>query len=228
MALGMFGDVGGQLFSSSLGKIMLFLGGLVIVGAIGFMMWWFLIYRKKFNIDVKITSERAGDKDFIILDKAALRVDRETKAKYYRLWGAKVDLPIPRFSVLQNAGKHDYLELYRKGEDEFYFLTPPIINKLQIIKSDGQLIPMAERTQKMMETDVEYWNIKRKTFNKKMFDRDSILSKILEYAPLIIISGIMLFVAYIFMDKLPGVLEALERVAAQIAKANQASVTTYG
>ena len=68
----------------------------ILMGVVGFLSWWFLIYKKKFNILVKVTSERAGDRNKIIFDKAAILIDRKTKTKFFRVWGLKVDLPIPK------------------------------------------------------------------------------------------------------------------------------------
>ena len=41
----------------------------------------------------------------------------------------------------------DYLEIYRKGENEFYFLLPPKINNRQIVKGDGTTQLIEEQTQ---------------------------------------------------------------------------------
>ena len=139
------GQLGGKMFSSILWLGTALIVGLFVVG----LMYYFLIYRRKFDIRVKVISERAGDKNKVFFDKAAIITERQSKTKFFRIWGLKVDLPVPKFNVIQSVGEGrgvvDYLELYRKSEEDFYFLTPSKISGTQIIKADGKLHYTPER-----------------------------------------------------------------------------------
>ena len=86
--------VGGQFVEKIFSGLLWFGVAIIFVGVIGFLGWWYLIYKKKFNIKVKITSERAGDRNRIVFDKAAILKDRKDKSMYFRIWGMKLDLSL--------------------------------------------------------------------------------------------------------------------------------------
>ena len=223
-----FDAVGGQLFDKIFSGILWFGIFFVLVAVVGFLMWFFLVHKRKFDIKVKLISERSGDKNRILWDKAAILFDRKNKLKYFRLWNTKVDLPIPRFNVLQGSDTGDYLEIYRKSEDDFYFLTPSKINKTVMIRSDGRAYPIALQEHKQIDTDISFWNTKRKGQNTSMFDTEKMWMKILPYIPHIIGGVITIFVLYILMDSLPQVLGSLQEVAKELNAYRAAEVTTYG
>jgi len=152
----LIGEVGGQLVERIFSGILWFGIAFILIAVVGGLMWYFLIYQRKFDIKVKIISERAGDRTSIIFDKAAILIDRKSKIKYFRLWSLKKDLPVPRFNVLQLSGKGDYLELYRKGEDELYFLNPSSVSKTKVIKEDGKEYGLAEQESIRMDIDLNY------------------------------------------------------------------------
>jgi len=52
-----------------------------------------------------------------------------------------------------------------------------------LIKSNGDLVPVANQSNRQIDTDLQYWNTKRKEHNTSMFDVDSLLMKILPYIP---------------------------------------------
>ena len=220
----MLGEVGSQIMDKIFGGILWFGLALLLIGVIAFFMWWFLIYKKKFNIIVKVISARAKDRDYIIFDKAAILVDRKTGTKYFRIWGLKLDLPAPDFNVLQNTSSGDYLELYRTSEDTIYFLTSPVIDKTKVIKHDGKAYSIAAQKLKQFDPDMAFWNVKRKTFNKKMFDTESLFFKLLPYFPIIFGSVLMIFVIYVLMDKLPAILAELKNLAAELNSLKRAEI----
>lgn len=222
-----FQDIGSQIVGKILGSILWIGIAFIIFITVFGLIWFFVIYRRKFDIKVKIVSERAGDKDAVIWDKAAILTDRKDKTKYFRLWGLKFDLPVPKFNVLQSTSEGDYLEILRKSEEDFYFLTPSLVDKTKIIRADGRLYAMADQIQKQIDPDVAYWMTKRKQFNKKMFNVDSLLGKLIEFAPIIIISFIQLFVLYILLDKLPAVLSELSRLTSELKTLKGGDIITY-
>ena len=221
-----FGQVGSKLVSTIFGSILWFGIGIIIAIAVVGTMWYFLIYRKKFDIIVKIVSNRANEQNRIIIDKAAILRDWKEKTPYFRVWGLKRDFPVPQYDVLQTTNVGDLVEIYRKSEEEFYFLTPAVIDKLRIIKSNGVVVPMANQTQIMVDPEMAFWAQKRKSLNKKMFDTESILMKILPYIPHIVGGVILIFVLYILMDHLPVILSQLEELARTLNQAQTAQIIT--
>jgi len=220
-----FSEMGGNLISRLTSFSVWVVISIFFLGFFGWLMW-FIRYRRSFDIRVKIISERAEDRDKIIFDKAAILYDRMSKVKYFRIWGLKKDLPIPKFNVLQSSNTGDYLELYRKAEDDIYFLTPSNVDKYRLIKSDGKLYPIASQEHKQVDTDIDYWNTKRKQFNKKMFDADKMWVKLLELAPQILAGVFMIFVIWMFMDNLPPILSSLRELIAELQSLKRADVVT--
>lgn len=223
-----FADVGGQLFERVFGSILWTGLGLFSILLICGVFYYFVFYKRKFDIVVKVNSERAGDKNKIIYDRAAILVERKTGVKYFKLWKLKKPLPVPQFNVLQTSDKGDYLELSRTGEDQFYFLTPTIIDKKQVVKEDGKFYPIAVQKATKIEVDLDYWNVKRKLMNKKMFDSEGLLMKLLPYIPIIVGGMIMIFMLYILMDHLPGILSEMRLLYEAQAQVAAAEVTVYG
>lgn len=219
-------EAGGQFIQTIFSGILWFGLAIIVIGVIGFVGWWFLIYKRKFNIIVKIVSERAGDKNRVMFDKAAILKDRKDGSYYFRLWGIKKDLPSPKFNVLQSSLSGDYLELFRTAENTFYFLTPPIIRKGEIIKEDGKkhLIGTQENTK--IDPNMEFWSVKRKTSNKSMFDKEKIWMKILPYLPQIFGGIITIFVLYILMSYLPNILSELKSLVTELNVYRSADVVT--
>ena len=222
-----FGEIGGQLVDRVFGSILWTGLGLLVVILVFGAFYYFIFYKRKFDIIVKINSERAGDKNRILYDRAAILKERKSGAKYFKLWKLKKALPVPQFNVLQTSDKGDYLELSRTGEDQFYFLTPTMIDKQQIVKEDGKFYPIAAQKATKIDVDLEYWNVKRKLMNKRMFDTDSMLMKLLPYIPLIVGGMIMIFMLYLLMDHLPGILSEMRSLYEAQAQACAAQVTTY-
>jgi len=206
-------DVGGQLFEKAFSGILWIGIAFIVMSALGFTMYWFLIYKRKFNIKVKIISERANDKNRIIFDQAAILKDRKDGSHYFKLWNLRLELPSPKFSVLQSAGKFDYLELYRTSENTIYFLAPPSIDKKRVIGVDGKEYLIASQISKQINPDMEFWAIKRKGMNKKMFDPEKLWMKILMFLPQIMVGTLSIFVLYILMSYLPQILQELNTLA---------------
>jgi len=218
------GEVGGKLVEKVFSGILWFGIATIIILVVGSLMWYYLFYQKKFDIKVKIISERAGDRTSVIFDKAAILIDRKSKIKYFRLWNLKKDLPVPRFNVLQLSGKGDYLELYRKGEDELYFLNPSVVSKTKVIKEDGKEYGIAEQESIRMDIDLNYWAAKRRANNKSMFDMESMLMKLLPYLPAVFTGVLMMFILYILLDHLPGILAQIQELYRLQANVCQAGV----
>jgi len=200
---------------------------LVIICILSFTIWYFVLYRKKFDIAVQITSERSGDRNRVLYDKAAILYDRKTKSKYFRIWGLGVDLPVPKFNLLQLTNRGDLLQIYRTTDEDFYYLTPPKIDKLRVIKSDGKLYRVASQEHNQLDADISFWNIKRKQYNKKMFDSESLLMKLLPFIPHIITGFLVIIILYILLDSLPSILGELTRLTSELRSLKGADVVTH-
>jgi len=221
-----FAEVGGQLTDRLFSGILWFGLAMIIISIIGFLMWWFLIYKRKFNIEVKMYSKRAGDRNSILFDTAAILKDRKDKSKYFSLWKAKVKLPVPDFNILQSTERGDYLEIYRAGEDRFYFLLPPKIDQKYLVRGDGKIVPIAQHATKLVDPDMAFWATKRKHLNKSMFDPENIWMKVLPYIPHIISGVLIIFILWILMGSLPEILNQLRELTNALAQSQRAEVTT--
>lgn len=217
--------VGGELIEKIFSGILWFGLAVFLIGIVGFLGWWFLIYKKKFNILVKVTSERAGDRNRIVFDKAAILRDRKDKSMFFRIWGMKLDLPAPKFNILQSTSDGDYMELYRTSENRIYYLTPSVIDKKRIIRADGKLYAVAVQTNKQIDPEMDFWAARRIEENKKMFDTESIFMKLLPYIPAILGGMITIFILYILLDHLPGILAQLTELVREMRSLKGADVT---
>jgi len=221
-------EVGSKFIDQAFSGILWIGIAFIVLGVMGFVMYWFLIYKRKFNIKVKVISERANDKNMIIFDQAAILKDRTNGSHYFKLWNLKFELPSPKFSVLQSAGKFDYLELYRTSEDTIYFLAPPAIDKKRVINQDGKEYLIASQISKQINPDMEFWAIKRKGMNKKMFDPEKLWMKILMFLPQLMVGVLSIFVLYILMSYLPEILSQLNDLAKTIKPSPSIADVTTG
>ena len=220
-----FTEIGGDLFGTLFSSVIYFGIGFIFVVVVGIIMWYFIYYRRKFDISVKIKSQRAGDPE-IYFDKAGILYDRKEKSKYFRLLNTKVDLQVPKFEVLQKSNKGDYLEIFRKSEDDFRYLTPPAIIKDRIIKEDGKVYSILDTEQRQLEPDA-YWFISRKDRLKRLFDPENLLMKILPWIPQIASGILIIFVLWILMDKLPAILSELTTLTQELRSLKGADITTF-
>lgn len=224
-----FGAAAGGIVTGMLGSVVWVGVALLVILTVSFLIWWFMIYSKKFNIMVKIISERADGFNSIFFDKAGILVDRKSGASYLKLWSLKKAMKLPKFNILQNIGKQDYLEIYRDSENGLFFLTPPKINRKHIIKTDGKMYPFADQELIRVDTDMEFWSTKRKDMNKAMFDKESLIMKILPYIPHIVGGMFIIFIIYILVDHLPAIISMLKELVDsmnQMQRAQQAEVVT--
>lgn len=208
-------EFAGDIFGNILNITVLSIIGIFVLALIGFLLYHFLVYRKKFNIDVKIISQRAGDPN-IILDKAAILYDRKKKTKFFKLLKSKVELESPPFKIMQTTNKGDYIELYRKSEDNFMFLTKPKIDEKWLIKADGKLYPMASSKQRQIEGDY-HWLMTRLQQDKDWISPEGFFSKLLQMMPILIPSAIMIILFLFFLNALPEILGKLSQVIEKLA-----------
>jgi len=91
-------EVGSALADRLFSSILIFGVVFLLIVVVGSIMFYLLYWRKKFNMTVKIRSERSQDPE-IYFDKAAIIRDWKTKVKYFKLLDTKVELQVPPFKV---------------------------------------------------------------------------------------------------------------------------------
>ena len=198
-------------FTSASGMVIF---GIVVIALLGLIFYYFFVYRRKFDILVKIRSERAGDPR-VLFDYGAIFYDKVSKSKYLKLRDLKVELEIPPFKILEHTNLGDFAQLRRKSEDEFCWLTSEKVDKQYIIKKDGKVYPAETSIQREIEGDIE-WTIRRKEMTKKLLDPDSILMKLLQMAPQILSGVFMIIIIWMFMTKLPEIFNTLKDLVAEM------------
>jgi len=224
--INLFEEIGSQLFSRIFSSILWFGLGAIIFGVVAFLMYYFLVYKKRFDIKVKIRSNRSEDAYSIIFDKAAILTDRKDQTKFFRVWGLKKDFPVPSYRLMQKTNEGDYLEIYRKSENEFYFLLPAKIEKSYLFKSDGKKYPIALQRQIMLDPDMAYWISHRDEKRGKMFSTEHWAMKLMPYIPHLIGGVLTIFMLYILLDNMPQLLKELKGLAEIMQNMQRAEVVT--
>ena len=214
MATDIISESLGGFFSGSITLILTVVAimfGLVVVG--GFV-YYFFVYKKKFNILVKIQSERAGDPR-ILFDQGAIMFDSKNKEYFLKLFVQKKEIEIPNYSVIHHTNRGDYIELLRKSERDFRFLSMPKVDREYMIKKNGKIVKMADVVQRQMESDIG-WIIQREKKNKKIIEPESILMKLLEYTPQIISAMFSIMVLWMLFKYVPGIMGAFQQLAESV------------
>jgi len=132
-------------------------------------------------------------------------------------------LELPKFNIFYHTNKGDYVEVYRKSERDFYFLTPARVDKEFYVKSDGKLAAFSSVKQKQIENDIS-WIIARQKTNKKLVDPESLLMKLLQFTPHIISGVISMMILWIVIRYIPDVLGSLRQLAETISQANAPTI----
>lgn len=217
-------EAGSRMIQGVLGGTTWVVVLILVVGVVGGIVYYFVGYRRKFDILVKIISERASDPR-IFFDKGAILIDRKKGTKYLKLLSTKVELNVPPFKIIEATNKGDYIELWRKSQDEFVYLTKPIIDKTKVIRADGRLYPVSTPLQRHHEGDL-YWVIKRKEDNKQLLTAEALWAKLLAWAPQIIGGIIVMLMLWITLSKLPGLIDQLTTLTREITSLKGADIIT--
>ena len=207
---GVVGDITGSLFGSTLMITLWVVVGLMVVAVVGGLMWYFIVHKKKFDILIKIISKRSGG-DKVYFDNGAILKDKRNNTDYLKLWNSKVELELPKFSIMYNTNRGDYLELVRESEKGFKFLASPKIDKEWIIGHDGKRYPFARMKHRQIESDLT-WVLERLKTNKKLINPENLLMKILSYAPQIISMAFSLIIVWIVFRYAPQLLISMKQV----------------
>lgn len=232
---GTFGSIGSQIASKLVsGSLIIVLVIIFCVIIVAIAFW--LRYLSQFVYKVEIKSRRSsgmmGKEDYkIIEDKGAMIRNRKDKTTWFRLKGQMVDLPPPPLEAIQLGVKgKNYVKIFQKSDDEYYYLIPEKINMETVIK-DGREIFLGQENVKIIDGDVAFWNIQRKKVDKKLFDAESTLMKILPYIIPVLMFMLVIFMTYFITQhwgEFSTAAQALERAADRLATVSSAEVKVTG
>ncbi len=208
------GNITSGLFGGTFTIVIWIIIGFFIIVIGGGAVWYFFNFRKKFDIIVKIISKRSGD-NRIYFDKGAILRDKKKNTDYLKLWNSKIELELPKFNVMHQTNKGDYLEILRESERGFRFLTPPKIDEKYLLKSNGKLYPIAKLKQFQIENDLT-WILERQKTNKKLINPEGILALLLQNAPHIISMAFSFFMLWIIFRFAPQMLDSLAQLVKEL------------
>jgi hypothetical protein len=227
-----FSAAGLNLFSGLLGGVVNLVIFLMVAGSL-IGVAFYVRYIRKFDIEVEILSLRAnigGNKQYkIIHDKAGYMYDRTNKMYYFKLKDMKIDMVAPPFNVLIPTDKGNKIQLLQKSPDEFTFLIRDQVIEDVVIGPDGREYRVGQIKTKQLEGDVGFWNIKRKSLNKNIFNPESTLMKLLPYIVPVLMFMLVIFLTWMVLKNfsvLGDVAESLRQTAEVIKSTTTASVTT--
>jgi hypothetical protein len=215
-------EILGGFFSGSINVMLIILGVFLVFFIVGGLIWYYFVHRKKFDITVKIVSERTGDAR-VFFDMAAVIYDRKNKEYLLKLRNLRKEIELPSFRFITHTNKGDYIELLRRSERDFTFLTPVKIDKEYILRRNGKLFPIANLKQRQIESDIS-WILEREKKNKSIISPESVLMKLLEYTPQIISVVFSLFTLWMIFKYAPQVLDAFQRLAETINENNEPTI----
>ena len=227
--MGVFEDIGGDLFAQLTSSVLIFTIGLLVLGAMGGLVWYRYIYVRKFDIVVKVTSQRSEGGNHLFFDKAAILYDKKTKTEYLRFWSMKAELPVPNFNIFQKTDKGDYLEVLRTTTNHIVFLTAPKFEKAYLLNMDGKKIMFIDQQVVQIDPSTDYWNVKRKDQNRKNFITSTLLQQIMPHIPIIIASAFILIILTVILNSLPQLqqlISELTKLTTELAESQTASITT--
>jgi hypothetical protein len=219
---GQISGVLGNLFSGSVTVLFWIFLIVIIMGGVGGIIWYFWVYRRKFDIEVKIFSQRHGeDREFY--DKGAVLFDREANTRYLRLLETKIDLELPKFNVFRKTNRGDYLELRRTGERTFNFLTPPKIDSEYYVNSEGKKFNFAKAKQRVIESDIT-WILNRERKNKNIITPEGVLKVLLEHLPHVMTVIFFIFAMWMIFRYAPEFMNAMSNFVERVEATNRPNV----
>lgn len=211
-----------SLFGGTFSIILWVILGSFILLVVGIIIYYFFVYKKKFDILVKIISRRHGENK-VFFDNGAILRDKRNNTDYLKLWNTKVELELPKFNIMHHTNKGDYIELVRESERGFRFLTPPKIDKEYIVRHNGKLFPLTKLKQFQIENDLT-WIIERQKVNKSIINPESVLMKLLEYAPQIISMAFSFIIIWVVFRYAPELMNSMRQMMEELKGEEQVQI----
>jgi len=228
-----FGEIGSRILGKILsGTVIVFL--VLLLGIAILVVALVVRYYRQFNVKVEIKSLRGsgtrGEPIYkIVPDKGAMIFNKKDKRHYFRLWGEKVDLTPPPLDVMElRADGTNQIKIYQPSPEEYYYMSPDRIIVDKIVR-DGQQIDFPRAEYNIVDGDVSYWNILSKRDNRKLFDTESMLMKLLPYVGIFFMFVAVIFLTYIITDhwgEFASAAQYLKEAAQALRDVSTASVTT--
>lgn len=122
------------------------------------------------------------------------------------------------------------LKILQKSEKEYYYLLPDKIDENVVIRG-GKVIPVTQLSMSVVDGDVGYWGQIRKRDNRKLFDTESLIMKLLPYIVPMLMFMLVIFMTYMITDHwgtFAGAAEALKQAAEALRDVSVAEVTSTG
>lgn len=200
--LGGIGNVASRLVSGvAMGGLIIV--GLIILGGIILGIGFWIRYNSQFIYKVEIRSRRSSGLSNvssikIIEDKGAFIRNKKEKTVYFRLKNQGVDLLPPPLECIQLGLKgRNYVKIYQASDEEFYYLLPDEVSLVDGKNNEK----LAETNAKVISGDAAFWNSVRKRENRKMFDTEGLIMKLLPYIVPVLMFMLVIFMTYMVMDK---------------------------
>ena len=221
-----FGKVGTMLLEKIMSGTIIIILVIIFAGMLVALLFY-LRYLSQFIYDIEIKSLRssgirniAGYK--IIKDKGAFIRRRKDKTVWFRLKNQRVDLPPPPLECMQLGVKgKNFIKIFQKSDEEYYYLLPDLIDLEKVIR-DGKEIMIGQERVKVIDGDVGYWNTMKKKDNKKLFDTESLLMKLLPFIVPTLMIVLVIFISYFMIQKW----DVLAQVATSLERASQNCLST--
>lgn len=232
---GGLGGIGTSILSSVMTGAVAVIIIIIIAGALVGLLFY-IRYLSQFVYDVEIKSLRSsgtyGTPTYkIIKDKGAYIRRKKDKSVWFRLKDQGVDLPPPPLECIQLGAKgKNYIKILQLSDEEYYYLIPDKIDTSQVIR-DGKSITLGESTVKVIDGDVGYWNIQRKKEQKKLFDSESLIMKLLPYIVPVLMFMLVIFMTYLITQhwgEFAAAAEALNKAADRLASISTATSSSGG
>jgi len=221
--IGQLGSTATSFVSKGLMGIIITVGIFVLMAVI-LGVGLYVRYLRQFNVKVEIKSLRGsgsiGQPVYkLIYDKGGVIYSKKDKSWHFKLLNSKVALPVPPLECYELTAKGvNVIKIYQKSNEEWFYCLPDRIDTSVIIRS-GVQIPIAQAQLKVVEGAPAWWNQLRKRENKKLFDPESIMMKLLPYIVPTLTLMATIFIFYIAMDKLPALVKSIQIAGEAVSQA---------
>ena len=202
--------------------VAILIGGIIVAVAL------LVRYYRQFNIKVRIKTKRGSGSDGkpiykTYYDKGGIIFKRKDKRNVFKIFKERVELPVPPYEVMQilaNGGNE--VNVRKESDTEYYFEQEADFQRGYTYNEYGEQVQITKPKVKIVESDVSYWNVLRKKDNRKLFDVEGLLMKLLPYAVIFLMIIGVIFFTYIWLDKSPSIISATQEVAKALENAANA------
>lgn len=201
---------------------------LVVVAAVAIFALWYILYLKKFDIQVEIRSVRTdpyGNKQWkILLDKGGWIKDRKTGATVFRLFKAKRNVEPPQYEYLEPAVVGMFVKnkahAVQTDDDKLHWIKPVALKYITCPTCKGKGVDESniicteclgkkqlpkELEYKIADKDVEFWAATEMQADLQAFGKPKWWEPLILPMAGIIIFFMAMIVIWLILDKVAGV-----------------------